>query len=342
VVWPQLRPAVAAGALLAAVYAVRDFGAVSIMRFDSFSPVIYVQYRSAFDRTGAAVLALLAAALGLALVTAERRLRPRGARYHAARAHVPAAAPTLRLGPWKAPALALCSVVVGLALVLPTGVLLWWLVRGLIAGEVIGGVDLLRAAGHSALAAVLAAAATVLAAAPVALLRVRRPGAVGRWIERATWTGFALPGVAVALALVFFGIRVARPLYQTLPLLVLAYVLLFLPLAVGTSQAALRQVHPHLEQSARCLGRGPWAAFRAVTLPLATPGVAAAAVLVFLSAMKELPATLVLGPTGFRPLAVMVWSSVGEAYFAQAAAPALLLVLLSSLPAAMLTLRRTG
>jgi iron(III) transport system permease protein len=341
VIWPQLRPAIAAGALLAAVYAVRDFGAVAIMRYDSFSPVIYVQYRSAFDRTGAAVLALMAAALGLALVSAERRMRPRGARYHPARARVAAAAPTLELGRWRTPALLWCAGVVGLSLLLPAGVLLWWLARGLAAGETIGAAALLRAAGHSALAAGLAAGATVLAAAPVALLRVRRPGLVSRWIERATWTGFALPGVAVALALVYFGIRVARPLYQTLPLLVLAYVLLFLPLAVGTSQAALRQVHPHLEQSARSLGRSPWSAFRAVTLPLATPGIAAAAVLVFLSAMKELPATLVLGPTGFRPLAVTVWSAVGEAYFARAAAPALLLVLLSSLPAALLTLRRT-
>ncbi len=342
VVLPQLRPALAAGALLAAVYAVRDFGAVAIMRFDTFSPVIYVQYQSAFDRTGAAVTALLAAVVGLALVMLERRMRPHGARYHAARARGPAAAPTIRLGRWRIPALLWCAAVVGVSLVLPVSVLLWWLVRGIAAGQTVGIAALVVAARQSALAAGLAAIVTVSAAAPVALLRVRRPGPLGRWVERATWTGFALPGVAVALALVFVGIRTAPALYQSLPMLVGAYVLLLLPLAVGTEQAALRQVHPHLEQSARSLGRGPWSAFRAVTLPLAAPGFGAAALLVFLSAMKELPATLILGPAGFRPLAVQVWSAASEAYFARAAAPALLLVAVSSLPAALLTLRRAA
>jgi iron(III) transport system permease protein len=139
--------------------------------------------------------------------------------------------------------------------------------------------------------------------------------------------------------LVFFGVRYARPLYQSLPLLVAAYVILFLPQAVGALRASLLQVQPSLEEAARILGRRPVAAFAAVTLPLVTPGMAAAVALVFLTAMKELPATLILSPIGFESLAMSVWSSVSEAFFARAALPALLLVLLSSLPMAFLTLR---
>ena len=92
------------------------------------------------------------------------------------------------------------------------------------------------------------------------------------------------------------------------------------------------QVSSHLEEAGRSLGRTKIAVFRRVTLPLVTPGILAGAALVFLTVMKELPATLILSPLGFRTLPMSVWSSVSEAYFAQAAAPSLLLILLSSLP----------
>ena len=143
-------------------------------------------------------------------------------------------------------------------------------------------------------------------------------------------------GVVVALALVFFGIRVAPALYQTMALLVLAYAVLHLPQAVGAVRTSLMQVHPSLEEAARMLGRPPGKVAATVTLPLVAPGVAAGAALVFLTVMKELPATLMLGPLGFATLATGVWSAVSEAFFARAAAPALLLVLLSSVPTAVL------
>ncbi len=176
-------------------------------------------------------------------------------------------------------------------------------------------------------------------ALPVAIVAVRRPGKLGQFVERLTYTGFALPGIVIALALVFFGASYAETIYQTLPLLLIAYVILFIPQAVGTTRTSLLQVSPRLEEAARSLGEAPQGVLRRITLPLVQPGLTAGAALVFLTCMKELPATLILSPLGFRTLATGVWANISEAFFAQAAGPALLLVLVSSVPLAVMTLR---
>lgn len=336
---PQLRPALASGSLLVALYTLRDFGVVSIMRYDTFTRVIYVQYQAAFNRVAAAVLALVLVVITLGILALEVRTRGR-AHYHGNAGGTTRRASLVQLGRWYWPALLFCGVLVGLALLLPASVLLYWLVRGLRAGESLA--PLWQATRNSLLASGVAAGATLLAALPVAILSVRRPGRLSHLLERMTYACFALPGIVVALAMVFFGIRYARPLYQTLPMLILAYGILFLPQAVGAVRASLLQVHPNLEEAARSLGRGALQTFTTITLPLVWPGVAAAASLVFLTTMKELPATLILGPMGFKTLATAVWSAVGEAFFARAALPALLLILVSSLPMAFFILREQG
>ncbi|MCH7663876.1 MAG: ABC transporter permease subunit, partial [Chloroflexi bacterium] len=113
----------------------------------------------------------------------------------------------------------------------------------------------------------------------------------------------------------------------------------FLPEAVGSLQTSLLQLHPQLEEAGRSLGRQPLYVFRKITLPLIQPGVIAGAGLVFLTAMKELPATLILAPFGFKTLATDIWGDISEAFFARAAAPALLLILISSFPLAVLIIR---
>ena len=330
---PQLRPALAAGSLLVALYVLRDFGAVTILRYDTFTRVIYLQYRSSFDRSGAAVLSLLLVALTLAILALDRWSRGR-IRYNSpsnARLH---RLPVTRLGRWRWPALAFCGLVVLLGLVIPSGVLLYWLVRGWQMGERIAAAW--PATWNSLLASALAAGAAVLAALPVVVLSVRRPGRWSFLLERLSYVGFALPGIVIALALVYFGANYALPLYQTLPMLILAYVILFLPQAVGALRASLLQVPPILEEAARGLGRRPAQVFLAITLPLVKPGVLAGAGLVFLTTMKELPATLILSPLGFKTLSMSVWTEVSEAFFARAAFPALILILVTSLPMAFL------
>ncbi len=143
--------------------------------------------------------------------------------------------------------------------------------------------------------------------------------------------------MVVALSLVFFGARVVPVVYQTRTLLVFAYVVLFLPQAVGALRASLLQVSPSLEEASRLLGATPSATAWRVVLPLVRPGALAGVALVFLTCMKELPATLLLAPTGFQTLATQVWGATSEAFFSRAAAPALMLVVLSAIPMLLLT-----
>ncbi len=334
---PLLRPAVIAGGLLAALYTLSDFGAVSLMRYKTFTWTIFVQYGTSFDRTLAAGLSLILVALALVLLFGEMWGRGRAA-YHRVTPGAAREVNLVPLGRWRWPAAAFVWSVVALALLAPMAVLGYWVVRGLLAGEPF---DVLWTASRNSLyVSLLAAVVAAAAAIPIALLAVRYRSRAGRVLERLTYIGFALPGIAVALAFVFFASAYAGPLYQTAALLVAAYVVLFLPAAAGATQASLSQVDPRLEEAARGLGRAPLQAFVEVTLPLLARGALAGGALVFLLTMKELPATLILSPIGFTTLATSVWSAASEAFFARAAIPALLLIVLSSVPLAYLELRR--
>lgn len=322
IVLPQVRPALFSGGLLVALYALSDFGTPALMRFDSFTRVIFIRYQSAFDRGNAATLALLLAVLALAVVAAEvfgrSRRRADGVR-DAGRPPVPVA-----LGRWRWPAYAFVAAIVGLALVLPIAVLLHWIQRGIAAGVAFRGMgDVIL---DSVLVAALAAAIAAAAALPVAILGVRHRGHwFSRGVEVLSYTGYALPGLVVGLALVFTAIRVSW-LYQSVTILVLAYVMLFLPQATNATRVALLRVRPSMEEAARGLGRRPGGVLRTITIPLAGRGVLAGAALVFLTTIKELPATLILAPPGFQTLATRVWSASSDVRYAEAALPALMLV----------------
>jgi iron(III) transport system permease protein len=325
VVMPLLVPAVTTGALLASLYALSDFGSVALLQFDSFARQIYIQYRAAFDRSLAAVLALGLGSLAIVAALVEASVRHRRPRVVARPGARPA--PLFALGRWRWPALALCAAVVGLALVLPVLTLTGWLVRALGRDE---GVRVLpETLANTAVAGIGAALVALVLALPVALLAARWPRPAVRLIEATTLTSYALPGIVVALAVVFLSIRIGPAVYQTLGLLLLVYAVRFLPLAVTPLREGLVSISPRLEESARLLGRSPLRAFRDMALPMLRPGIVAGAALVFLSTIKELPMTLLLGPTGFQTLATSVWGAVGDGFYARAAAPALVLVLVS-------------
>ncbi len=332
---PQLRPAAATGGLLVFLYVLSDFGAVSILRFDSFTRVIYQAYQASFDRTPAVLLGCLLLLVTLGVVIAETRTRGRG-RYWSARSG------TRRpLGDSGRPRYALAIVPVGvavLALGVPAATLIRW-----VADSAQGGVDwsrLLGAAEGSLAAASAGAVLTAAAALPVGLLAARSRGRLARSVEQASYLAHALPGIVIALSLVFFSARYLTPLYQRLPVLVFAYMVLFLPLAVSAVYSSAIQAPPVLEDVARTLGNRPLKAFAKVTAPLVAPGVAAAIALVFLSGMKELPATLLLSPTGYDTLATRVWSATSVSAFGEAAAPAAILVLAAAIPTWLLSKRR--
>jgi iron(III) transport system permease protein len=270
------------------------------------------------------------------VLAAEQRARGREQlhRLHGGGARSPATVPLGR-GRWFA--VGGLSLLAVLALVVPLAVIAYWMWRGARFGEpVMPDLSLVR---NSLVASLLGAAAAVAAAFPVALLSVRHPGRLARLVERLSWSGYALPGVVVALALVFVGARLLPWAYQTLAMLVFAYVVLFLPQAVGAIRASLLQVTPSVEEASRVLGSSPFATFRRVVLPLGRPGVVAGGSLVFLTCMKELPATLLLAPTGFGTLATRIWNATSEGFMARGSGSALALVLLASVPMAVLVAR---
>ena len=336
IVLPQLRPAVGAGSLLVALYTLSDFGAVSLMRFDSFTRVIYAQYQGRLDRTPAAVLAVVLVLIAVGVLWLEQRTRGRGAFFSQHPAHPPRLF-ALRRRQRMAAEIGLGALVL-VALALPLGVLAAWVARGRAAGTAID-LDWGAVAGSlagSGAAAILAIAAVV----PIAVLVVRYPTVYSRWVERSVYGVFALPHITVALAVVFFAANYMGPFYQSLLLLVVVYTVIFLAQALGSARASLLQVDPHLEEASRGLGHGSLATMARVTVPLIWKGLAVGGALVFLTAMKELPATLLLRPTGFDTLAVEIWSAAADLRYATAAAPALLLVVVSAIPMYFLS-RRT-
>lgn len=330
VLLPQLRPSLVAGLLLVLLYALRDFGTPSLMRFDSFTRVIYLQYTLSFDRALAAATALMLAAVVMLILWGEYRARTRAAYYGRGSGRGPA--PPVRLGRWKWPALTFCTLVAGFSLVLPVSVSLLWLVRGIGGGLAEGiATSTARAALNSALTSSLAALITTLFALPVAILAVRSPGRLTKLVERCSYVALGLPGIVTALSLVFFTARYAPWLHHSLPLLVLAYYVIFFPQALGPVRSSLLQLNPTLEESSRSLGKTPWQSLRLVTLPLMAPGLTAGALLVFLATMKELPAALLLAPTGFDTLATRIWRMTEDVYFAEAAAGSLTMIAVCAL-----------
>ena len=324
----HLYPSIAAGGLLVALYTLSDFGTPSLMRFDSFTREIYVQYQSGFDRNLAAVLSLLLAMLAAIVLFVEYKARGK-ARYYSTSPGSRRRPWTIELKQWRWPALVFCATVVGLALVMPLSVISFWFLRGVSVGE--SFISIGQLAVNSVLVSGLAALVVIPAAFPVAILAVRYPSVFTNLMERSTYVGFALPGIVVALSLVFFGANFATLFYQTMVMLILAYVVLFIPQAVGTIRSSLLQVNPRLEEAARSLGRGRFATLRLVTVPVVRSGILAGAALLFITTIRELPATLLLAPLGFSTLATRIWSTTEEALFAEAAASSLLLVAISGL-----------
>ena len=335
----QVRPAVAAGGLLAALYVLSDFGAVSIVRTDTFTRAIFTQFNLGFSPDTAVVLATVLVALTVVVLAGETATRRRGTRYARVASGAARPAGRLRLRAARWPSLAALGVLGGLALGVPALALVRWSGDGVSRPGSVA--EVVTATGGSLWVSLLGAGLTMVLALPVGLLVARAPGPLAMVLERLSYLPHALPGVVVGLSLVFFGVNLAFALYQTVWLLVLAYAVLFLPLAVGSVAAAAAQSPPQLEQVARSLGRRPLFVFRTVTLPLTAPGIGAGAALAFLTCMKELPATLLLRPTGMDTLATRMWVHTGVGEYAAAAPYAALLVVIASVPTWLLV-SRTG
>ncbi len=332
---PQLKPALVSSALLVGLYTISDFGAVSLLRYDTFTRAIYTLYRGQIDRRPSATLSLILMILAILILVVERRYRGRIS-LHSRRPR--RSRPLITLSGWpRALSISGLSVYLLITLGIPLMVLVASVRRGVASEQTIGSLG--AETGRSLGVAVIAALLTVILAFPVAMVTTRRPGRLSGWVESAMWGAYSLPHITVGVAAVGFALSWARPLYQTLLYLVIIYGAIFLPQAVGAAQDAMVRASPDLENASRGLGKGAVATLMRVTLPLAVPGLVAGAALVFLSVMKELPATLLLRPNGFETLAIRIWSSTAEGFVTRASAAGLVLLVVSIVPLFLLMSR---
>ncbi len=330
----QIRPAVTAGALLVALYVLSDFGAVAAMRYEVFTWVIYGAYRAGFNPSRAAILASVLVMVAMVLVVFEARARGRAAQSRlgagAARTGNPVSLGRASMLAWT-----FALGIIGITIVFPVVRVLQWVAT--FESTDVDWSDVGRALTSTVSLALVAAVATILLALPVGILAARHRSRTSAAIEGATYITHALPGIVIAISLVFIGVRLLRPVYQETPLLVLGYVVLFLPLAVGSVRASIEQSSVRVEEVARSLGCRPMSVVWRVTVPLAAPGLAASGALVMLSTMKELPVTLILRPTDTHTLATELWRYTSVSDYANAGPYALALVVFAAIPTAVLS-----
>ena len=335
VTFPIIRPGIAAGALLAGLYAISDFGTPAFMRANVFTSRIYGEF-SGFAVEYAALLALqLVSIVAIVLVIEAGIGRDEDASGGAGRGS------TIRLGGWKWPAMGSIATIGIVTLVVPVAIFVRWMFRS--QGQRIPALEFQpEFAVNSVYLAGLAALVACLFAVPVAYYSGRTNSLVARIFERATYIGFAVPGVVIGLALVFLGTRTVPSLYRNgVWLLVFGYVVRFLPQAVGTVRSSVLQIDDSTIEAAKTLNAGRIETFRRVTLPMIAPGMVAGAVLVFLTTMKELPLTLMIQPIGMDTLVIKIWQANDALAYRYAAVPALLLITISGLTMIVL-LRQEG
>ena len=327
---PGVMPAIASGGLLVALYTLSDFGAVSILRVDTYTRAVFTTFSVGFDRVGALALASLLLVLAVAIMLLEGAVRGAGRRYARLGSSGSQTIAPVPLGWGKLVAFAGLMVLLVVSLGVPAWSLLRWTAAGVSRPGGLG--ELAAAVGGTLGAAGLGAVLTTLLAIPLGLYAARVPSRFSALLERVVFVSHALPGVLIGLSLVFLGINVLYALYQSIWLLALAYATLFLPLAVAAVSNAARQAPPALEEVAQSLGLSPPLALVRVTLPVMAPGIGAGAAMVSLAAMKELPATIMLRPTGMETLATRLWTHTSVEAYAAAAPYAGLLIALAAIP----------
>jgi iron(III) transport system permease protein len=326
VVLPAISPAVLGGSLLVGLHLLAEYGALQLLNYPTLTTAILQQYGTSFTGSAATLLALVL--IGFCLLLLGLELLVRGRRRHAkVGAGATRRATPIPLGRRRPLAVAPLAALVVLALGVPLASLVRWLVRG--TSTRFDVADLTTAASTTVGLSLLAGVVACLAALPVAWLSVRHRSTATTLVERSTYTASAMPGIVVGLALVTISIRAVPSLYQTVPVLVAGYVILFLPRAIVSVRATLELAPPALEDVARSLGCSATQAARRVTLPLIAPGLGAAVALVSLAVSTELTATLLLSPTGTTTLSVEFWSKASSVAYGAAAPYALALIVLS-------------
>jgi iron(III) transport system permease protein len=331
VVLPQLRPALLGGVLLVVLDTLVEFDAFVALHYQTFAGTIYAQYQLSFSASGAAALSLFSIVLCIIVLTGETRLRG-GANYTRVSHGARRAACRYELGRGLIPALLGMAAIFTISLGIPLGQLTYWLTQSSSAGlssASAGLSGLWPATLTTVLLGVGSAVVALVLGMPVAILAVRHRGRFATLLERSVYLSFALPDLVAAIALSYGASRISPGLDGSLPLIIAAEAMLFVPFAVVAMRATLGLIEPGLQDAARSLGLGPLRTLWRVTLPLARPGLAAGGVLVFAFVLGDLGTAQILLPPGLTTLGTQFWTDSSTVAFAAAAPYALVLVALA-------------
>ncbi len=330
----QARTTLLGSSLLVCLALLAEYGAFENLRFQTFTTAIFTELDVSFSTAAACALSLVLVVLSVLVLLGEARFRERGTLQRTG-ARAALAARRHRLGRALPAALGSMVALTGLALAFPLGVVSYWIARGG-SSSLPATVSLAAAAGYSVLYSALGALIATVLALPVTLLAARRPSRLTAGLERSTFVVQALPGLVIALSLVYVTSRYLPAVYESPELLIVAYSMIFFPLAIVAVRSSVVRAPERLEEIGRSLGSGPLGVRLRVTLPLVAPGLAAAFCLVFLSAVTELTATLLLVPNNVETLATQFWAYTQNVSYGAAAPYAAAMIAISIVPGYLL------
>jgi len=327
IILPLLKPSIIAGCVLVSLYVVSDFGVVSLLHYRTFSSVIYNHYET-IQRGTAASLSSIIILIGIIVLWFYKISETSEPQYRS-NAAVPRQGSLIQLGKLRWPIAIFLMLFVGIILIIPIWTLIYWAYDFTLNYSQSFKPTY---AFNSIYISILGSLTVVAISIPITILIVMKKNLWTRFIEKASYTGFVLPGIVVALSVVFFGINFLTPIYQTMTLLFIGYLILFLPVSIGILKPVLMQINPKLGESAKTLGASNLRIWKTISVPLMAPGFFAAFAILCMLIMKELPVTLILAPLNFGTLATSIWTHSTEANFGDAAIYSLVLLVITGSP----------
>ncbi|MBA46673.1 MAG: hypothetical protein CL893_01135 [Dehalococcoidia bacterium] len=327
IIFPLVRPTIVGGSLLVSLYVLSDFGAVSLLRFNTFTIAIFNRMYNSISNYGVLEISLLAIIFCFIILFIESRSKNEARHFSNSKLSDNKKAD---LGFWKWILLPLTLLPLIFGFILPISVLIYWIIIGI--GEDMGFMDVIQPTINTLMISSVSAIFITLVCIPLLITIKKNVRLLSFFVDKVSYIGLSLPGVIVSMSLVFFCINYFDYIYQTFIVLVLGYFISFLPAALGPIKSSMSQIDPKLEDASLTLGAGKIKTYLNVVVKLASPGFIYGGVLVFILCLKELPATLILSPIGFQTLATEIWSNASEAFFIKTALASIVLVFIAGIP----------
>ncbi|MEC7838241.1 MAG: iron ABC transporter permease [Chloroflexota bacterium] len=327
IIFPLVKPTIVAGSLLVSLYVLSDFGAVSLLRFNTFTIAIFNRMYNSISNYGVLEISLLAILFCFLILFIESKTKNE-ARYFS-NSNL-SDIKKIDLGIWKWILFPISLIPLIFGFILPISVLIYWFIIGF--GEDTGFRDVIQPTINTIIISSVSAFFITLVSIPLLITIRKNIRILSFMIDKVSYIGLSLPGVIVSMSLVFFCINYFDYIYQTFIVLVLGYFISFLPAALGPIKSSMTQIDPKLEDASFTLGAGKIKTYYNIVIKLASPGFIYGGVLVFILCLKELPATLILSPIGFQTLATEIWSNASEAFFIKTALASIVLVIIAGIP----------